>query len=289
MIAGDEQSFEELVGERIFEPLGMAHSVHREHDVLLHRFAAGHLVRGGQIEVVRHWHLVRSAAAHGGLAADVPDQLRWLRFQLGDGRGTDSEGHETRVLRPETLRSMQTRQVDGGNNCEAVGYAWILEHPDRTKVWRHDSETNGHMAGFTFVPDHDVGITVLTNSSSGIRLYEELIDWVLDEHLGLRAPPPPSTPTPELAPITGRYSGALRDVVLSERDGELWVGLQIHPREGRPRPLVTPATRARFTSESTFVTEGPLIGEGNLLGAVGRKPGPRQRWEGRLLERAADR
>lgn len=289
VVAGDEQPFEELVASRIFEPLGMTHSLHRAHDLLLERYATGHLVRDGEIEVARPWHLVRSAAAHGGIAADVRDQLRWLRFQLGDGRGADIEGRDTRLLQVETLRSMQTQQVEGGSNCDAIGYAWMLEQVGGTEVWRHGGETNGHMAGFKFVPAHGFGITVMTNSSSGIRLHEELIDWVIEEHLGLSASPRASVPTPELANTLGRYSGALRDVVLSERNGELWVELQIHQREGRPQPLVTPPTRARFTSVDTFVTEEPLVGDGNLLGGVGGEPGPWLRWDGRLLERTAGR
>lgn len=278
VVAADDRSFEDLVAARIFQPLEMTHSFHRAHDLLLQRYVAGHLVRAGQIEVARPWHLVRSAAAHGGIVADVRDQLRWLRFQLGDGGG---------LLQPDTLRSMHTRQIEGGSNCAAIGYAWMLEDIAGTEVWRHGGETNGYMCGFKFVPDRNFGITVMTNSSSGIRLHEELIDWVLDERCALRAAPPASVATPELAPLLGRYSGILRDVVLTVRDGELWVELQIHQREGRPKPLVTPPTAARFTSSQTFVADGPLIGEGNLLAEIGGEPGPWLRWDGRLLRRTA--
>lgn len=279
VLVGDDRSFEELVAERISAPLGMRRTLHRAHDLLLHRYVAGHLVRDGEIEVARPWHLVRSAAAHGGIVADVRDQLRWLRFQLGDGDG---------VLQADTLRSMQTRQIEAGSNCAAVGYAWMLEEFGDTEVWRHGGETNGHMCGFKFVPDRNFGITVMTNSSSGIRLHEALIDWVFAERLGLSRGEMPSTQSSDITEILGRYHGMLRDVVLSERDGQLWVELQIHQRDGRPKPLVTPPTHARFTSERTFVTEGPLIGEGNLLGDVGGDPGPWLRWDGRLLERVGD-
>lgn len=275
----DDRSFEELVADRIAAPLGMTRTIHRAHDLLLHCYVAGHLVRDGKIEVARPWHLVRSAAAHGGIAADVRDQLSWLRFQLGDGGD---------LLRTDTLRSMQTQQIEGGSNCAAIGYAWMLEEVGDTKVWRHGGETNGHMCGFKFVPEHNFGITVMTNSSSGIRLHEELIDWVLAEQLGLEAEPAPSVAAPALSPILGRYHGMLRDVVLTDRGGQLWVELQIHQRDGRPKPLVTPPTEARFTSERTFVTEGPLIGEGNLFDHIGGEPGPWLRWDGRLLRRTGD-
>lgn len=279
VLAGDERSFEELVADRIAAPLGMTRTLHRAHDLLLHRYVAGHLVRDGAIEVARPWHLVRSAAAHGGVVADVRDQLRWLRFQLGDGDG---------LLQTDTLRAMQTRQIEGGSNCSAIGYAWMLEKVGDTEVWRHGGETNGHMCGFKFVPERDFGITVMTNASSGIRLHEELIDWVFGERLGLSAERAPTCPTPELAPILGPYHGMLRDLVLTERDGALWVELQIHQREGRPKPLVTPPTEARFTSERTFVTEGPLVGEGNLFDEIGGERGPWLRWDGRLLRRGDD-
>ncbi|MDA0350933.1 MAG: serine hydrolase [Chloroflexi bacterium] len=288
VLAGDRLSYEELVAQRIFEPLGLTHSVIRPHDVLLHRFVAGHLVRDGQIEVARPWHLARSAAAHGAIASNVLDQLRWLRFQLGDGTGTDAVGQTSRVLGEATLRSMQTRQVDGGSNCEGIGFAWMRELPGDTEVWRHGGETNGHMCGFKFVPARDFGIVVMTNSSSGIRLHEDLIEWVFDELLDLRPVEPAIVPAPELAPILGRYGGSLRDLVLTQRDGELWVELQIHQRDGRPKPLVTPPTRGEFVSPSTFVTRGPLLGEGNILAQAGTEVGPFVRWDGRMLRRIGD-
>jgi CubicO group peptidase (beta-lactamase class C family) len=288
VLAGDDRSYEELVAERIFGPLGMTHSAIRAHDVLLHRFVAGHLVREGQIEVARPWQLVRSAAAHGGIAANVLDQLGWLRFQLGDGTGADASGRPSRLLEEATLRRMQTRQVDGGSNCEGIGFAWMREEIGSTEVWRHGGETNGQMCGFKYIPSRDFGIVVMTNSSSGIRLHEELIAWVFDEHLGVRADETPSVATPGLSGVVGRHHGSLRDLVLSDRDGELWVELQIHQREGRPKPLVTRPTKAEFVSPSTFVTRGPLVGEGNLLGSVEGEAGPWVRWDGRLLNRAGD-
>jgi CubicO group peptidase (beta-lactamase class C family) len=287
VLAGDDRAYEDLVAERIFNPLGMTHSVIRAHDVLLQRFVAGHLVRNGSIEVARPWQLARSAAAHGGIVASVLDQLRWLRFQLGDGTGADAAGATSRLLDEATLRSMQTRQVEGGSNCDGVGYAWMLEQVGDTDVWRHGGETNGHMCGFKFVPSREFGIVVMTNSSSGIRLHEKLIAWALDELLGVRAAAPAVVEAPELAPILGRYTGSLRDLVLSERDGELWVELQIHQREARPKPLVTPPTKAEFLTPRTFATRGPLVGEGNLFEVIGGEVGPWIRWDGRLLRRVS--
>ena len=279
VLANDGRPYEELIADRISAPLGMTRTLHRAHDLLLHRYVTGHLVRDGEIEVARPWHLVRSAAAHGGVVADVRDQLRWLRLQLGDGAA---------LLRPGTLRAMQKRQIEGGSNCAAVGYAWMLEELDGTEVWRHGGETNGQMCGFKFVPSQNFGVTVMTNASSGIRLHEELIDWLFAERLGLRTPPATEVEAPPLSPLLGRYRGVLRDVVLTKRHDRLWVELQIHQREGRPPPLVTPPTEARFTAEGTFHTDGPLVGEGNLLEEIAGEPGPWLRWDGRLLRRVGD-
>jgi len=287
VLAGDDAPFEELVAERIFQPLGMTHSVLRSHDLLLHSYAAGHLVRDGVIEVARPWQLVRSAAAHGGIAAGVRDQLRWLRFQLGDGTGLDAAGIQSRLLDASTLRAMQTRQIEGGSNCDAVGFAWMLEAIGSTDVWRHGGETNGQMCGFRFVPAHDFGITVMTNSSSGIRLHEELIEWVLAERLGVSTPPPPHLDRPAPVESLGRYCGSIKDVILSDRGGELWIEVQGHQREGRPPPPIVPPARARFVTPRTFVpVDGPLVGRGDLIEAIpGAGSGPWLRWDGRLLPR----
>ena len=279
-------AFEDLVERRIFQPLGMSNSTVRTHEALSRRYASGHLVRGDRVAIAHPWHLVRGAAAHGGVLSDVRDQLRWARFQLGDGTAVDAAGVRSRVLSRGLLDAMQQTQLRAGSICDAVGYAWLLEEIGGIRTICHRGETNGQMSAFRFVPDRDFAITVLTNSSSGSRLHEELIDWVLDRRLGIRRAAPKLVESSDPATFVGRYEGTLQDVALTVQDGVLWIEIERHQREGRPSPIEPPPSPVRFIAPRAFqALAGPLAGtRGELFDGVG-DVAMWLRWDGRLMPR----
>jgi len=280
-------TYEELLEQRIFQPLGMTNSTALTHEALSRRYASGHVVRGDRVEVAHPWHLVRSAAAHGGVISDAIDQLRWARFQLGDGSGVDAAGVRRRVLTGESLRMMQQSQLPAGSICDAIGYAWMLEDLDGTLTIRHGGETNGQMSAFRFVPDHDFAITVLTNASSGAQLHDEVVAWVLDRRLGIRQRAVETVEPSDPGSFIGRYEGTLRDVELTLNDGSLWNDVEPHQREGRPPPIETPSSRVRFVGPRAIeAVDGPLAGaRGELFDGV---DGVEMwlRWDGRLMPRS---
>lgn len=282
-------NYDELIERRIFGPLGMSNSTVRTREALSRRYATGHLVRGERIEVAHPWHLVRSAGAHGGVISDVREQLRWARFQLGDGTGVDATGAISQVLGEQSLRAMQRWQLRAGSICDAVGYAWLLEEIDGVLTIRHGGETNGQMSAFRFIPQHDFAITVLTNASSGAALQEEIVDWVLDRHLGIRRRPLPVTEPADLSAFIGRYEGTLRDATLVTQDGVPWIDLEPHQREGRPAPIKPIPSPIRFTAPREFeAVDGSLAGmRGELFDGVG-DVAMWLRWDGRLMPRVSE-
>ena len=280
-------SYEDLIERRIFGPLGMSNSTVGTRQALSRRYATGHLVRGERTEIAHPWHLVRSAVAHGGVISDVREQLRWARFQLGDGTGVDATGVRSRVLVEQSLRAMQQSQLRAGSICDAVGYAWLLEEIDGVLTIRHGGETNGQMSAFRFIPQHDFAITVLTNASSGVALQEEIVDWVLDRRFGMRRSLLPVTEPSDIAAFTGRYEGTLRDATLVTQDDVAWIDLEPHQREGRPAPIKPMPSPVRFTAPREFeAVDGSLAGmRGELFDGVG-DVAMWLRWDGRLMPRA---
>lgn len=281
-------AYEDLIEQRLFRPLGMSNSTVRTHEALSRPYASGHIVRGERVELAHPWHLVRSAAAHGGVISDLVDQLRWARFQLGDGTGVDAAGVRSQVLGGETLHTMHEPQVRGGSICDSVGYAWMLEEVGGTLTIRHGGETNGQMSAFRFVPERDFAITVLTNASSGSDLHEELVDWVMDRRLGIRRVSAVAVEPSDASAMVGRYEGTLRDVVLSLSDGAVWIDIEPHQREGRPTPIKSAPSPVRFIAPRTIeALDGSLAGmRGELFDGV---DGVEMwlRWDGRLMPRRA--
>jgi CubicO group peptidase (beta-lactamase class C family) len=282
-------AYEDLIEQRLLRPLGMSNSTVHTHEALSRPYASGHLVRGERVELAHPWHLVRSAAAHGGVISDLLDQLRWARFQLGDGTGVDAAGVRTQVLSGETLRTMHEPQLRAGSICDAVGYAWLIEEIDGMLTLRHGGETNGQMSAFRLIPERDFAITVLTNASSGIQLHEELVDWVMDRRLGIRRVAPEVVEPSDASAVVGRYEGTLRDVELLLNDGAVWIDIEPHQREGRPTPIKPEPSPVRFIAPRTIeALDGSLAGmRGELFDGV---DGVEMwlRWDGRLMPRRSE-
>jgi CubicO group peptidase (beta-lactamase class C family) len=292
VFAGISSSYEGLVMERLFEPLGMRNSVAQPIQLLGHRYAVGHNVSEtasgeARVEVARPVHLERGAAAHGGIISDAQDQIRWARFHLGDGTALDG----TRVLSEQALRRMQERRVEAGSICDAVGYSWLIEDYEdgaggSVQTLRHGGETHGQMSAFRIVPERDFAITVLTNASSGAQLHEEVVAWVLERCLGLRWPDPPLVAMDELGSFEGRFGGTLKDVTLRVHDGVLHAEVTRHRRPLRPQPPPLPPIPLGFIDERTVIAlDGPQRGmRGDLLHDI---EGAHSwlRWDGRLMPR----
>ena len=80
------ETFEAALKRLVLTPLGLEQSFLFPEEVMTHRYAAGHAGgRDGRMRVLQPWHLTRSVTPAGGLVASVKDQLRYARFQMGDG------------------------------------------------------------------------------------------------------------------------------------------------------------------------------------------------------------
>ncbi|WP_147372809.1 serine hydrolase domain-containing protein, partial [Calidithermus terrae] len=175
--------YERACREWVLEPLGLSQSFFFPEEVMVHRFAVGHLLRGGQRTIARPWALARNANAVGGLSSTVRDQLRYARFHLGDGRNEQGE----RVLSPESMRLLQTPQVPAADGQE-MGLSFFLRDVGGVRVVSHGGATNGQMSAFWFVPERDFACTILTNADHGRFLNNHLTAWVQKHLLGLEAP-----------------------------------------------------------------------------------------------------
>ena len=175
-----DSTYEDAIADLVFRPLGLEHSHFLPEDVMTHRFASGHTVREGNATVAPLWALHRSSSAAGAITADVRDQLRYARFQLGDGLGADGE----RVLSAATMELMQSPQVKIGEGIDAVGISWLLGSIGRTRTVAHGGGTNGQVSMFEMIPDYDFALVVLTNGSAGGLLNQRIARWTHEHLLG---------------------------------------------------------------------------------------------------------
>ncbi len=131
---------------------------------------------------------VMSVGAAGGIVSTANDMSRYLRLMLNNGMVDGKQ-----LLKPATLLDLHTpvvavpltddyRSKDPTCNVLTYGLGWYI-HDDRgTKVIQHRGRFPGYSARITLVPEHNLGIVVLTNEERtclpDVMCYE-LVDRML--------------------------------------------------------------------------------------------------------------
>lgn len=166
-------SYEQAVGERILEPLGMDMTGIELTSEMQTLMAQGHDAGG---DVVPLWDVATLSGA-GGLRSNVNDMLRFLAANVGEP-SSDLEhalrdAHEVR----ETL----------GESVE-IGLNWITRTTDGQRIVWHNGGTAGFRTFIGFDPDAEVGVVVLTNSGIGA---DDIGFHLLNPDIPLAPPPTP--------------------------------------------------------------------------------------------------
>jgi CubicO group peptidase (beta-lactamase class C family) len=176
--------YEQAMREIVLEPLGMTQSFFFLNEIMTESFAVGHGTdEKNKVRVAKPWALPRSIASAGGLNSSLNDQLKYLKFHLGNGQPLFSN---------ETLREMHTPTVPAwlGADFAVTWFAPELcnANGETVHTLKHGGSTNGQQSAFWFSPKHRFGCTILTNHDSGSFFNEQLNDWMLEHVLGLKAP-----------------------------------------------------------------------------------------------------
>jgi len=264
-------TYEQAIHDLVFSPLGMDRSFLFPEDVMVYRFAVGHIVGDGETHVALPWGLTRATYPAGAIASTARDQLRYARFHMGDGASPSGE----RLLQRSTMDEMQSPTTPAGSNSGAVGITWMVNDIEGTRIVRHGGATNGQLSAFDMVPSRGFAITVLTNANRGGELHGNVVEWALNAYLGLVRPDPAplEVTTAQLEAYVGRYHAALADVDLYLQDGELM--LRSTPRCGfplrdsKPGPASPPTRLSLREGELVIGLDSPFKGgRGEFLRGV---------------------
>jgi CubicO group peptidase (beta-lactamase class C family) len=253
------KTFETALKDLVIDPLGLRRSFINPHDVMVHRFAAGHASLNGQTHVLSPWVLPRSNWPAGGITASVLDLVRYGRFHLGDGRNAAGD----RILSRESVAAMQTTICKGQLNF-TMGLSWWLREAGGVKTVLHGGGTLGQISGFNLYPQRDFAFAIFTNSTAGGALIVDVTKDPMAEFLGYREPEPQpiAMSAEQLAEYAGRYIGQLNDVVLSVSGGDLM--MQPESKGGfpttttPPTPNPPPSRVAFIGKDLPMALDGPL-------------------------------
>jgi CubicO group peptidase (beta-lactamase class C family) len=183
------KSWDEVIKERIFAPLGMTTSNTSVAGLLASKDAATpHAKVDGRLQPVAPMALENVGPA-GAINSSVAEMAKWLIAQLNHGQ--IGEGRLFSELRSREMWSAQTITPLGDPpphliglraNFSAYGLGWGLTEYRGFKTVSHTGGLLGFVSRVTLVPDFNLGVVVLTNQQSG-GAFQSMTYRVLDHYM----------------------------------------------------------------------------------------------------------
>ncbi len=193
VVRASGKSWVDFVQSEIMDPLGMDRSVPTSSKLPENaNLALPHNSEGEKIQQLTTYDNDLVGAA-GGIFASVDDLSKWMLVQLNGGRyGTDlskelfSERQQRQMWRPHTNISFTTKpDPRTKQHFMAYGLGWRIADRQGKIVISHTGGLPGMLSKTILVPELDLGIVVLTNSSPGGYAYSSVPEMILDSYLDI--------------------------------------------------------------------------------------------------------
>nr|WP_322624704.1 serine hydrolase [uncultured Flavobacterium sp.] len=198
MVAGEvieritNTTWEQFVQTRIMKPLGMNGSYAGFSLADKSTLSSPHAETKGKLKELPHWDEMINGAA-GGIYANVNDLTQWMLVQLNHGKyGSNKEQQlfsEENHVKMWTIHTVTDGRYGGGRygtHFNGYGLGWFLYDAKGNLIVEHTGGLPGMLSQTFLVPDLNLGIVVLTNTSDGGGgLFTAVSRSILDSYLGL--------------------------------------------------------------------------------------------------------
>jgi CubicO group peptidase (beta-lactamase class C family) len=257
------------LGDLVFKPLRLTRTVTSAREMMTYPFALGHAGGGGAAPAIVRPFAYSTSVTAGGVSTSVDDLLAYARFHLGNG---DPAGGNALLTRA-TLELMRTPQLQKQGTDDEMGIGWHVRTVGGVRTAAHGGTLNGHVLLLELVPDRQFAIAVLTNTSNGWRLVQDVERAALQSYLGadFRANQAiahrglvetlprvePLASQPALAPYVGRYIRPMVTVTVADAGGRLVI--RQAPTSGNA--AVTTMPIAFYGPDRAVVMEGSDQGQ----------------------------
>lgn len=186
-------SWVDFVETRIMAALGMkrsAGSFKSLNDKT--NLALPHSSETGELNQIETYSLDLTAAA-GGIYSSVNDLSKWLLMHLNNGKYGDSLHNQLfSVANQKEMWKAHTRINFNVNpdppyktHFTYYGLGWILSDNNGYVTISHTGGLPGMLSMTTLIPELNVGVVVLTNSSPGGYSYYTISTAIIDSYLGV--------------------------------------------------------------------------------------------------------
>lgn len=278
------QPYEELIRERLFEPLDMKRAGFFAHEMISWPHAVGHdpVEPLSREHRVANQHYPRNNNPSGAVLTNAGELLLFAAMHIGDG----SDGGR-QLLKPESARGMREGQIESGDFADEWGIGWDIRDYGDVRLYGHGGSTNGFQSQLTIYPERQFALCIWTNSGHGRLAINPIEAWIIEQEFGLTKREPETTRLgdADLQRLAGTWRQPLGEIRIEIENG----GLRLHPRGPAsdaggwvdfPEATARPVDRDRF-----LINSGP--GQGEVLNFFPRDAETPTflRRHGRLFER----
>ncbi|MBZ4191468.1 serine hydrolase [Niabella beijingensis] len=181
------KSWAQYLRERIFDPLGMNHTVALSSDFPKQKnIAAAHTVYLGKLMKVPYGQIDNLAPA-GSIGSSIADMTHWVELQLAEGAYQGKQVipggaiFETRM--PHSIIGLGGHAFNR-SQFGLYGLGWFTGSYEARRVVSHTGGVNGFLTSVYLLPEEQLGIIVLTNTESN-NFYNDLTNELADAYLDL--------------------------------------------------------------------------------------------------------
>lgn len=253
------RSYDALLQERFFTPLGMTHSASTYATTRVEKLLATGYPNMGRASGQNPLALkdVDHIAPAGSISSSVRDMSAYVRMLLADGQ---FEGKQ--VFAPAAVEETRKQRIEiAPMSGQFYGLGWMIKKDHGVENFFHGGNVDGFTANVALWPSEHLGVVALSNAdTTGVP--GEVADIVIDV-LGPKEKKDPAAPdrpfTEALASEMGTYRNVMPPVEISfSREGKSIVMNQ----NGQRIPLKQVGDK-RYTYQNIFfITFGALDKEG---------------------------
>jgi CubicO group peptidase (beta-lactamase class C family) len=169
--------WQDFLRTRIFQPLGMTHTVISDADWATADHATGYRY-DWKTDTISPQRPIESTnlGAGGAIKSSARDMANWIRFQLSNGAFNLQQLTDATLLEetktPHTVIRMEglTREANPETNVMSYGMGWTIQDYRGELLVSHGGALNGFRTQVSLLPRRATGFVILANAGRGLAL-----------------------------------------------------------------------------------------------------------------------
>ena len=173
----NNKSWDQVIRERIFQPLGMSSSNTSTKDLeRLPDVASPHEEIEDTVRIIPY-HNIDNIGPAGSINSNAVDMAQWVRFQLSRGKVGGkpllSAGAFDEMQTPQTIMPLEGpwKLMMQDAHFGSYGMGWILHDYHGRKIVQHGGNIDGMHALVGLMPEEKTGLVILTNLGGNFLTY----------------------------------------------------------------------------------------------------------------------